>query len=734
MVKRLRLRGWMLLFGALFGVPVLAMQPVTDQRLRQAEADPDNWLSHGRSYREQRFSPLTAINDGNVGQLGLAWAFETDSNKGLQATPLVVDGRMYVTGSWSVVYALDATNGELIWKHDPQVPRETSIKYCCGAVNRGVAVWGDKVFVGTLDGRLVAVDAKTGELAWQVQTTDPEKSYSITGAPRVVNGKVIIGNGGAEYGVRGYVTAYDAETGEQSWRFYTIPGNPADGFENEAMERAAQTWTGEWWRFGGGGTVWDSMVYDPQLNLLYIGVGNGSPHNRNIRSPEGGDNLFLTSIVALNPDTGEYVWHYQEVPGESWDYTATQQMVLADIEWKGQPRKVIMHAPKAGFFYLIDRETGELLSAEPFVRVTWASHYDLSTGRPVENPGQRYSGEKALVYPTGMGGHNWHPMAYSPQTGLMYIPTLDFGAEFIETPTESFEHLPRHWNLGYDVNGPSGSQLFTQALMKDLPKAYLLAWDPIAQQEVWRVPYPLPHNGGTLATAGNLVFQGTADGHFYAYRADNGERLWSFAAQNGVMAGPISYRVNGEQYVAVAAGRGGALSLMTGVEPPQKPTINGRILAFKLGAQKSLPPLPEVQYPQPPARLDASEDELKQGYALYSRFCARCHGINAVSDGSIPDLRRLPPVWHEHFNDVVLGGMMERAGMPRFDDVLDEDSARLVHAYILDRANEDAELRAEPDWWVDMKQWFYDQVVGVLGWLMDNQAREAVTPASAPGE
>ena len=521
---------------------------VSDQRLAAAASEPGNWMSHGKTWREQRFSPLQQINDGNVAGLGISWFFETPYTNGLQGTPLVVDGVMYASGEWSVVYALDARSGKLLWKYDPQVPRETSYKYCCGAVNRGVALWEDKVYVATLDGRLVAIDAASGFAVWEKQTTDTSKPYSITGAPRIANGKVLIGNGGSEYGVRGYITAYDAKTGEQAWRFYTIPGNPAEGFENELMAMAAKTWTGEWWKMGGGGTVWDAIVFDPELNIIYVGVGNGAPHNRNIRSPQGGDNLFLTSIVALDADSGEYLWHHQQVNGDSWDYTATQQMVLADIDWQGRPRKVLMQAPKAGFFYIYDRISGELLSAEPYVKVTWASGYDMSTGRPIENPEARYpAGTKASVYPTGLGGHNWYPMAYSPDTGLMYIPTLEFGNEFEED--DEFVFNPRHWNIGYKAEGSQLNQQLTQAILKTLPRSFLMAWDPQQQKAVWRVDYPYLPNGGVLATAGNLVFQGSVDGYFYAYRADNGERLWQFDVQNGVMAAPVSYSVDGEQYV-----------------------------------------------------------------------------------------------------------------------------------------------------------------------------------------
>ena len=688
---------------------------MSDQRLADAAAEPGNWMSHGNTWREQRFSPLTAINDSNVDQLGISWFFETPFTNGLQGTPLVVDGVMYASAEWSVVYALDARTGEMLWKYDPRVPRETAYKYCCGAVNRGVAVWQDKVYVGTLDGRLIAIDAVSGLAAWETQTTDINKAYSITGAPRIANGKVIIGNGGSEYGVRGYVSAYDAATGEQAWRFYTIPGNPADGFENELMAMAAKTWTGEWWKVGGGGTVWDSIVYDPELNILYIGVGNGAPHNRDMRSPDGGDNLFLTSIVAVNADSGEYLWHHQQVEGDTWDYTATQQMVLAEIEWQGLPRKVLMQAPKAGFVYIYDRVTGELLSAEPYVKVTWASGYDLSTGRPIENPGVRYApGTTSMIFPSGLGGHNWHPMAYSPDTGLMYIPTLEFGTEF--EAEEAFEFTPRHWNLGYKADGADLNQQLTQAILKTMPQSFLMAWDPVKQQAAWRADYPYGPNGGVLATAGNLVFQGSVDGYFYAYRADTGERLWRADVQNGVMAAPISYQVDGENYVTVMVGRGGGFSLMIGIQH-DRPVINGRVITFKLGASESLPAIPKKPFPEPPTRLDISAEELKRGHHLYSRYCARCHGMDAVSDGSVPDLRHLDPVWHENFLPVVLEGTMKNAGMPRFDDVLDKDDARFVHAYIIERSQEDKALRESSSVWLAVKEWFYTLVAKVMTWL-----------------
>lgn len=696
--------------------PALA-GPVTPERLLNAEQDADNWLSYGRGYAEQRFSPLDQIRADNVDELGLAWYFETDTRMGLETTPLVIDGVMYFTGAWSTAYAIDAKTGALIWKFDPQVPREKSISACCGVVNRGLAAWQDKLFLGTVDGRLIAIDQASGREVWSAQTTDPEQAYSITGAPRVAKGKVFIGNGGSEFGTRGYVSAYDADSGELAWRFYTIPGNPADGFESEALARAAETWNGEWWRYGGGGTVWDSIVYDPELDQLYIGVGNGAPHNRRIRSPGGGDNLYLSSVVALDPDTGEYLWHYQEVPADTWDYTASQQITLAEIPWQGEPRKVILHAPKTGFVYIIDRKSGQLLSAEPFTTVTWASHYDMATGRPVEVAGQDYDGEPAWVYPSAMGGHNWQPMAYSPHTGYLYIPELDMGMIFDEIAEPDYKHLKRHFNTGYKLAQDPVSQRFTQALLKHLPKSHLLAWDPIKQAVAWKLPHPNIHNGGILATAGNLVFQGTSDGRFLAVSADKGKVLWEFDTQNSVLPGPISYRVDGDQYIAVAVGRGGALTMNTGKSYPTA-NPNNRIMAFKLDGAQVLPPVVVPDKPAPPPRLGLSEADVEEGRQLFQRFCARCHGADAVGDGSIPDLRYLEPVWHENFEAVVLDGMMEKAGMPRFDDVLDSESTRKVHAYVIKRAHEDYELRQESGWWASLKGWLTDISARITAWVI----------------
>ena len=674
-------------------------------RLVTAGAEQGNWLAHGRTYDEKRFSPLTQINDKNVQQLGLAWHFNTNHSRGLEATPIVINGVMYSTGAWSVVYANDAKTGELLWTYDPQVDKSWGVHACCDVVNRGVAVWNGKAFVGTIDGRLVAIDTGTGQKVWETLTIDKSKPYTITGAPRVVKGKVIIGNGGAEYGVRGYITAYDAETGQQAWRFYTVPGNPADGFENDLMKKIAETWSGNWWEGGGGGTVWDSMSYDPELDLLYVGVGNAGPWNRYLRNPEGKDNLFTASIVALRPDTGEYVWHYQETPNDGWDYTSTQHIILADIDWKGESRKVILHAPKNGFFFVIDRVTGKYLSAVPYAKVNWALGYD-DNGRPIENPAVDYKDKPALIRPAPSGAHNWQPMSYSEQTHLVYIPAM--ASMFQYGQDKDFKRRPGYWNTGVaPIELPPAEQLFQDIINRKVSRGSLLAWDPVKQEKVWEVQHPLTSNGGVLSTAGNLVFQGTADGRFVAYRADNGEKVWEFATQTGVIAPPVTYTVDGEQYVAVMVGWGGAFGLAGGMPPPPGEP-RSRLMAFKLGGNVALPALPPDQLFDPPPRMEVSKEMLKHGETMFNTFCFGCHGVNAVGGKAVPDLRWMAPSFHENFKPIVLDGALKGLGMVGFKDVLNEDDADAIHAYILDKANDAKEKRDNPD-----PQWLYDIKVKV---------------------
>lgn len=654
---------------------------ITEARL--VAADPSSWLTHGGTYAEQRYSSLSQIDESNVAKLGLAWSFDMQSERGVEATPLVADGTLYVTGPWSVLYALDAATGERKWTYDPQVPRGMARQICCGVVNRGPALYADKVFIGTLDGRLVALDRKSGVEKWSVDTTEPEWDYSITGAPRVVEGKVIIGNAGADLGARGYVSAYDATSGELSWRTYTVPGNPAKGFETPALERAAATWTGQWWKAGGGGTVWDALAYDPELRLLYVGTGNGAPHVRWLRSPDGGDNLYLSSILALRPDTGELVWHYQTTPGDTWDYTATQHILLADVEIEGKLRKVLMQAPKNGFFFVIDRTNGEFISAKPFAPITWASHVDES-GRPVETDTD-YREVAKLVRPSPYGAHSWPPMSFHPKTGLVYLPVRDMGSIFKMNPDWTYKR--GQWNTGIDMAvyedfGSDESDLRWEA--------YLLAWDPVNQREAWRVPHITAFNGGTLSTGDNLLFEGSADGRFVAYRASDGTKLWESPVGTGVMAGPISYEIDGEQYVAVAAGWGASFAL-SGGDAALKAKVRGgaRVLAWKLGGSAPLPPgrPPLGPVPKPTYEVASTPTERHRGMLLYQLECSVCHGPGAIGGGSgVPDLRYMSEAMHGVFPKIVLEGLRESGGMPRFDDLFDQEDVRVMQAWILEQA------------------------------------------------
>ncbi len=663
-------------------------------RIRNADAEPHNWLAHGRTWSEQRYSPLTKINKLNIDELGLGWYFDLDTKRGQQASPIVVDGIMYSSSAWSKVQVLDAASGQLKWQYDPEVPKEWDVKACCGVQNRGVAVWKGRVFVGTIDGRLIALDAETGEIRWEVQTTNRNESYSITGAPRVFGDKIVIGNGGAEFGVRGYVTAYDTQTGEQVWRFYTVPGNPADGFEDEAMEVAAGTWSGEWWKHGGGGTAWDSFAYDPELDLLYIGTGNGAPWSRRQRSPAGGDNLFLASIVAVRGETGEYVWHYQTVPGDTWDYTAVQHMILAELEIDGEERKVIMQAPKNGFFYVLDRENGEMLSAENIMPVNWASHIDKETGRPVEIQGARYDdfGSAMKITPGPAGAHNWHPMSYNPDTGLVYIPAKQ--EPFIYRLDENYRAQAIGMNLGVNYWDPVEE-------VNELPpewgpefQGHLLAWDPLTQKEVWRVTHTLFENGGVLSTAGGLVFQGNSDAELVAYDAASGERLWSAETQTGILAPPVTYSVNGEQHVAVVAGWGAVSALFLGplANPDGTKRNVSRVLSFKLGGNAELPPLPDLPVPPPPPEDFGSKDQIQAGAAHYTRICSVCHGVGAISGGVLPDLRHSAYAANaEAWNSVVIRGALSDRGMISFEPIFTDDDAEAIRAFVVNQANQTAQ-------------------------------------------
>ena len=675
---------------------------VDGRRITEADQHAGDWVSYGRSYDEQRFSPLTKINDANAGQLGLAWYADLDTNRGQEATPLEIGGVIYTTTAWSKVRAYDASTGRQIWAYDPQVPGDWGVRACCDVVNRGLAMWKGKVYVGTLDGRLIALDARTGKPVWTTRTFGTNTSYASTGAPRVVKGRVIIGTGGAEFNQRGFVSAYDAETGKLDWRFYTVPGDPSkiDGQPSDKPLRdiAAKTWAPGTWKLGGGGTVWDSIVYDPKLDLLYFGTDNGDPWNQRYRGVRG-DNLFLTSIIAVRPETGKYVWHYQLNPGDEWDYSAVQPMILADLNIGGRTRQVLMQAPKNGFFYVLDRRTGELLSAKNFVTVNWAKGIDLKSGRPIENPQARYSdtGKDWLGLPGPLGGHSWNPMAFSPKTGLVYIPANEAGFPYSED--RSFKPAALGENLGLDLSGGGKDPDYAgqKAQLASL-KGFLLAWDPVKQKAAWTAPHPGPANGGVVVTAGNVVFQGGYDGKFSAYRADNGSLLWSFDAQAPIIAAPMTYETGGTQYVAVMTCGGGAFGLSAGLPGLKSghPHQLCRLLAFNLGGQAKLPPLPAgFKPPLNPPAATATADQAHQGALLYGRYCGICHGGSAVSAGVTPDLRYTPLLGSDGFFDVVLGGALRSQGMVSFAKVLTRDQAAAIRAYLIQRANDTKAAQAK---------------------------------------
>jgi quinohemoprotein ethanol dehydrogenase len=653
-----------------------------------ADQSGENWLAFGRTLSEQRFSPLRQIDTTNVANLKVDWFVDLPDRSGLVSTPLVADGVLYFIGSMNVVRAVDATNGRLIWTYDPHVAERADRMRVGFNHSRGIALWRDKVILATWDGRLIGVDAATGREQWSTMTIDSTKALYISGAPKVFKDKVIIGNGGTEHGAtRGYVTAYDAATGRQAWRFYIVPGNPADGFESAAMEMAARTWTGEWWRFGGGGNAWHGFTYDAELDRLYIGTGNGSPWNRKIRSPGGGDNLFLCSIVALDPDTGEYLWHYQTVPGETWDFNSNMDIVLADLPIEGRTVKAMLHAPKNGFFYVIDRETGKLISADPFAEVTWATSIDLATGRPNEVPGARYEKARATIAPGPTGAHSWQAMSYNPETGLAYYPAIHRRWTFADSAIDLASWKSPDWRfdpgVGYAVVGAARSDSLTGTLQ---------AWDPVRRKLAWEIPLEGFWNPGTMTSAGNLVFQGRADGHFVAYNARTGAELWRMQVGSGISAPPITYAVRGRQYVALLVGWGGAAVSFGGAPTAAHGWPYGaharRLIAFSLHGGAALPPSPGPQVVAPLAAKEFGVDSTlaSSGGKEFAGTCDGCHGRNVIAGGAAPDLRASGVVLSPTgFADVVRGGSRAASGMPRFRHLTDAQLSALRH-FIRQRA------------------------------------------------
>ena len=687
-----------ILTAAWLGIAGAHAEPasVDRNRLLNAAAEPGNWLAKGGDWRGEFFSPLTRINTDNVGSLGVAWEYDATPHRGrvlrgMEATPVVVDGVLYTSLAWSEIVALEADTGRELWRYDPKVEESADRKGCCDGVNRGVAVWKGRVYVGTMDGFLIAVDAHDGHELWRTDTIiDHKRSYTITGAPQVAGRVVVIGNSGSEFGVRGYVSAYDLDSGTLRWRFYTVPGDPKKGFEHPELKWAAKTWSPQSdWVTGGGGTVWDGMAYDPQLNLLYFGTANSNPYPNWFRSPGNSDNLFLASILALDPDTGRLKWHYQATPGEMWDYDATQPMVLADLQLQGRSRKVLMQANKNGFFYVLDRATGKLLSAKDYVYVNWASRVDLKTGRPVLTGQGWYKDEPKLIFPAQTGGHNWMPMSYDPQTGLVYIPTIDTPMLFTAAPSYQF-HIGE-FNMAAGGTFPPVDDKYLDPKHPAEMREQLTAWDPVAQREVWKVPLGGFFNGGVLSTAGGLVFQGTSGGHFIAYDARNGHSLRDIELGTGIMAAASTYEVNGEQYVVVLAGYGGGMLKMLAKGVAARTYINQpRIVAFRLnGGPAHLPPRREdAPLPSQPYPVTASAETIAHGKATYMIHCARCHGgfWETVPSG-YPDLKRIAPDTYTVFEQIVLGGLLHQNGMASFSDVLNQGDVQAIAAYLQSETN-----------------------------------------------
>ncbi|MCR5879595.1 PQQ-binding-like beta-propeller repeat protein [Phenylobacterium sp. J367] len=618
----------------------------------------------------QHYSPLQRIDPGNVARLGLAWSYDLPPGNSVSA-PVAHEGVVYTATGYSVVTALDAATGRELWRHDPRTAEAAGWKLRRGWGSRGLAYRDGRIFVGTQDGRLIALDARSGRPIWSAMTVGKHDQRYITGAPLVFRDKVLIGHGGADAGkTRGYVTCYDAATGRQLWRFFTVPGDPARGFEDETQAMAAATWSGEWWKGGGGGTVWNAMSYDPELDTVLIGVGNGQPKDHGIRSQGKGDNLFLASIVALDAETGAYRWHYQVNPGESWDYTATMDIELADLALGGRVRKVLLHAPKNGFFYVVDRTNGRLISAEPFARVTWATRIDLATGRPVENPAaRRYSEAPFELWPAPTGAHPWLPMAFSPRTGLVYLPVSE-----------------RPVIMG---GGEGGSD----PQLPGSDRSRLVAWDPVRQQAVWQVDTPGMWGGGAIATGGGLVFQGQMDQLFNAYDARTGRRLWSFDARAPVIAPPITYEAGGVQYVTVLTGFGVSAAVFGRTNQAfnlDYRTMQRRVLTFALGGKAALPPLarpaPAGGGGRPRLRARPFAVGPRQGRLPIDLPPLPWDERHRRRRGPRPArVRRLPD--RSVFHAIVREGALLTQGMPRFDD-LPEETVEDIRFYLRTRARE----------------------------------------------
>jgi quinohemoprotein ethanol dehydrogenase len=675
---------------------------------RLAGQEPDQWLTPGRDANGTYYSPLKDINPANVSKLGFAWDYQLRTNRGLEATPLVIDGVMYASSNFGRVYALEAATGQELWKYDPHIDGSWARHACCDAVNRGLAAYAGRVYVGAIDGWLHAIDARSGQLVWKVDTLigrDAHKPYTITGAPLLAGNLIVIGNSGADFaGVRGYVSAYDSSTGVLRWRFFTVPRNPAAGPQDQPhLAAAVKTWDPRHpWDGGSGGTVWDGMAYDPALNLVYIGTGNAAPYNSHLGGRHGGDELYAASIIAIHGDTGAMAWYYQTVPGDRWDFDSTQKLTLADLELDGRRRQVLMQASKDGFYYVLERSTGELLSAHNYAFVSWARGIDMKTGRPLEDPSASYDHGPALVFPGEVGAHNWQPMAYDPERGITFIPAIESGNVIVETsdrraglvegqfttpafPPEAYD--PQTMQGLYGPLPPLG-RLASRLKTNTASRGFVRAWSVAEHKVVWETQSATPWDSGVLATGGGLVFQGDANGNLNAYDSDSGRRVASVQMGSSMMAAPITYRVNGTQYIAIMAGYGGGAVITGNPLDPDSAAYRfgneGRIIALKIGGPA--PPLPPVRTDPPlpdlPPRATAPA-QIAAGEVLYNRYCSRCH---VFGRGILPDLRRLNPGTHGIFNSIVLQGAYVPKGMGRFDDVLSTADAEAVHAYLIDQA------------------------------------------------
>jgi quinohemoprotein ethanol dehydrogenase len=676
---------------------------INEERVSSADSEPGNWFTTGRTFGETHYSPLTKINSNTISTLGFAWNYDTGTTRGLESTPIVVDGKMYTSGTWGSVYSLDAKTGEELWYFKPPLDEQVALDACCDIVNRGVALYGELVYVAGLDGQLHALNKDTGEIVWSQDTiVDRSRRYTVTGAPRVAGDVIVIGNAGAEFDARGYISAYDLKTGAFKWRFYIVPGDPKNPPEHIEMVEALKTWDpNSRWDVGGGGTAWDSMTYDPDLNLLYVGTGNAAPYPAEVRSPTGGDNLYLSSILAINPNTGRLKWHYQTTPADSWDFTATQNMILTNLEIEGKERKVLMQAPKNGFFYVIDRETGELLSANNYVPVTWATHVDIETGRPQVTEVSKYFKEPKVQAPSDAGGHAWQPMAYNKDTGFVYIPVFEFSWLRVNAYPDGYIYEKGSsntgsWNFPTDDATieafasfiPYEAEYLKEIVRKADPapdRELLRAWDPIKGETVWEVVNDDQNtwDGGGILTSGGLVFQGNSSGFLKIFEASTGEFLKSIEIGTSIMAAPMTYSVNGEQYIALMAGWGGAGAWsFSENSAAYKRGNNGRIVAFKLGGgEVPIPPLLEFEpFPAPPA-VEISMEQAQKGEQKFASSCARCH---ANSDRNlVPDLRRLTLEKHEFFEEIVLGGLFKQNGMPSFKDIITKEDVADMHAFVI---------------------------------------------------